>query len=219
LNKSTAESVLPILYSFRRCPYAMRARLALRAAGIRCALREVVLRDKPPELLACSPKATVPVLVLEDGEVIDESLDIMVWALSRNDPDGWLNVDNRAARQLIDENDGDFKSAIDRYKYPDRYPDAAREAYRANGEVFLARLESRLEKNSHLFGDSSSLADIALLPFVRQFAYVDMDWFRASHYQAVNAWLQRFLESARFASVMERYPAWRSGSPDQAPVI
>jgi glutathione S-transferase len=219
LNKATAESVLPILYSFRRCPYAMRARLALRAAGIRCALREVVLRDKPPELLACSPKATVPVLVLEDGEVIDESLDIMVWALSRNDPDGWLNVDNRAARQLIDENDGDFKSAIDRYKYPDRYPDAAREAYRANGEVFLAKLESRLKKNSHLFGDHTSLADIALLPFVRQFVYVDMDWFQASRYQAVNAWLHRFLESARFASVMEKYPAWRSDSPDQAPVI
>jgi glutathione S-transferase len=219
LSEVTAQGALPVLYSFRRCPYAIRARLALRAAGIRCTLREVVLRDKPPELIACSPKATVPVLVLEDGEVIDESLDIMVWTLSRNDPDGWLKVDNRAARRLIDENDGEFKAAIDRYKYPDRYPDAGRETYRASGEVFLEKLESRLEKNSHLFGDHTSLADIALLPFVRQFAYVDMDWFRASRYQAVKAWLQRFLESARFASVMEKYPAWRSDSPDQAPVF
>jgi glutathione S-transferase len=218
----TADSALPVLYSFRRCPYAIRARLALRAAGIRCSLREVLLRNKPPELLACSPKATVPVLVLDDGEVIDESLEIMYWALSKNDPGGWLAVDMQIATRLIDENDDEFKSSIDRYKYPDRYPDAARETHRASGEVFLARLENRLASASFLCGDQLSLVDVALLPFVRQFAYVDIGWFQGSRYLAVNAWLQRFLESARFAAVMQKYPAWQSDSresPDQTPVF
>lgn len=178
-----------------------------------------MLRDKPPELLACSPKATVPVLVLDDGEIIDESLDIMFWALSRNDPEAWLNVDIEMAMRLIEENDGDFKSVIDRYKYPDRYPEGVRETYRANGEIFLAQLESRLEKASYLCGDQLSFADIAILPFVRQFAYVDIDWFLDSRYVAVSAWLQLFLKSARFESVMEKYPAWRSDSRDQAPVF
>ena len=177
-----------------------------------------MLRDKPPELLACSPKGTVPVLVLDDGEVIDESLDIMVWALSRKDPEGWLNIDREAATSLIDENDNEFKNYIDRYKYPDRYPEETRATYRAGGEIFLAKLESRLEKGPFLCENHLSLVDVALLPFVRQFAYVDIDWFQGSRYRSVNAWLQRFLESAQFASVMEKYPAWQSGNQGQTPI-
>lgn len=218
MSKVTADFALPVLYSFRRCPYAIRARLALRCAGIRCELREVALRDKPPELLACSPKGTVPVLVLDEGEVIDESLDIMVWALSRKDPEGWLNIDREVATSLIDENDNEFKNYIDRYKYPDRYPEETRATYRAGGEIFLAKLESRLEKGPFLCENHLSLVDVALLPFVRQFAYVDIDWFQGSRYRSVNAWLQRFLESAQFVSVMEKYPAWQSGNQGQTPI-
>lgn len=215
-SQPAADGALPLLYSFRRCPYAIRARLALRAAGIRCELREVVLRDKPAELAACSPKATVPVLVLNDGQVIDESLDIIFWALLQSDPDGWLDIDREFVDSLIARNDNEFKFAIDRYKYPDRYPDATRESFRASGETFLAELEERLESESCLCGSRLSIADIALLPFVRQFAHVDIDWFRASRYRQVNDWLQRFVESARFTSVMDKYPQWRPGDQGQA---
>jgi glutathione S-transferase len=214
-SQSAANGALPLLYSFRRCPYAMRARLALRAAAIRCELREVVLRDKPPELAACSPKATVPVLVLSDGPVIDESLDIIFWALAQSDPEGWLDIDRENADSLIARNDNGFKESIDRYKYPDRYPGATRQSFRTKGETFLAELEERLEGGSFLFGSRLSIADIALLPFVRQFAHVDIDWFRASRYQRVNDWLQCFVESARFADVMEKYAQWRTGDRAQ----
>jgi len=204
----SAES-LPVLYSFRRCPYAIRARLTLRYAGISCALREVVLGDKPPELIACSPKATVPVLVLDSGEVIDESLDIMLWALGQNDPDGWLDIDTAAANQLIDTNDGEFKAWLDRYKYPEWHPDSKPEECRARCEVFLDEIDRRLRQQAYVCGDRLSLADVALLPFLRQFAFVDIDWFRSSRYGSANEWLQRFLKSDLFASVMHKYPLWR----------
>lgn len=217
---------LPVLYSFRRCPYAMRARMALRYAGIRCELREVVLRDKPPEMLAASAKGTVPVLVVpgDNGEesgqkngqksIIEESLDVMLWALTQHDPEGWLAVDNDAASLLIDANDNDFKVWLDRYKYPNRANgDGADDAVssRAQGERFLQLLEDRLAEGGQLMGARQSFVDIAIFPFVRQFAYVDIEWFGQSPYQSVNAWLQGHLESELFIDVMHKYSQWQSG--------
>lgn len=218
-------AALPILYSFRRCPYAMRARLAIAVSGQRCELREVVLRNKPPEMLAASPKATVPVLVLPSGDVIDESLDIMLWALRRNDPEGWLtpqcgSLD--AMKALIAENDGMFKQSLDRYKYPNRrYPqehsgDVQRfaQAHQAHGAGWLAGLESRLESGGWLFGNGTnlaSLADMAILPFVRQFAHTDTVWFAAQPWPHLLGWLARWEASALYHSIMEKYPPWQTG--------
>lgn len=208
-------SVPPVLYSFRRCPYAMRARLVLAASGQRVELREVVLRDRPAELIAASPKATVPVLVLPDGTVIDESLDVMRWALALNDPEGWW-PDDPGERALIDTliavNDGAFKAALDRYKYPGRYAaeTIVRTAQRTIAADILSDYEARLA-SGWLIGDRPTLADIALLPFVRQFAHVDRNWFDARPWPNLIAWLDRFLESARFAAIMARYRPWRPG--------
>lgn len=205
---------LPILYSFRRCPYAMRARLALWKSGVQCELREVVLRDKPPSLLAFSPKATVPVLVLGDGSVIDESLDIMLWALHRSDPDGWLTPatgDVDAMGALIHINDHDFKGHLDRYKYPDRYEDSDPLAHRAEAERFLADLNGRLKDHSHLFGPRPSLADWAIAPFIRQFANTQREWFDETPYDALRRWLERLLSGPLFCAVMSKYPQWSAG--------
>jgi glutathione S-transferase len=203
-------AVLPVLYSFRRCPYAIRARLALKYAGIRVALREVVLRDKPQEMLEVSPKGTVPVLVLpETGEVIDESLDIMFWAVAQNDPDSWLDTDLELAGRLIDANDDQFKPWLDRYKYPDRYDDAQSDDARAHCEVFLQALTQCLRGGNFVCGTRASIADMAIYSFVRQFAFVDMEWFGAS-YPELNRWLQAFLDGPLFASVMEKYPQWHA---------
>jgi glutathione S-transferase len=206
---------LPVLYSFRRCPYAIRARLALRYTGITVALREVVLKDKPIELIACSPKATVPVLVLDEGrehqEVIDESLDIMLWALAQHDPDGWLDIDTVQAGQLIDANDAQFKPWLDRYKYPDRYTELQPGEPRKHCEVFLTVLEGQLQTHEYLYGDRVSLVDMAIYSFVRQFAFVDMHWFSNSQYTELNRWLQAFLDTPLFNSVMYKYPQWQTG--------
>jgi len=164
---------LPILYSFRRCPYAIRARLALLASGTVCEIREVKLSAKPAEMLALSPKATVPVLLSPDGRVIEESLDIMRWALARNDPEGWLD---RSDELLIACNDGPFKHHLDRYKYPDRH-DADPAEHRAAALDLLRPLEARLLASPYLCGDAMGLADAALMPFVRQFAQTDLAWF------------------------------------------
>jgi glutathione S-transferase len=211
--------MLPVLYSFRRCPYAMRARLALYASGAAVELREVSLRDKPSSMLAASPKGSVPVLVLPDGQVIDESWDIMLWALHRHDPDGWLGENDShvdAAIQLISENDTTFKYHLDRYKYPERYPEYSQSHYRSEAETFLLKLENRLEASRFLLGDDSSVADAALFPFIRQFAGVDKDWFAQSHYPAMQRWLEEFLDSAAFLAVMAKYSIWHPGDP---PVI
>ena len=203
---------LPVLYSFRRCPYAMRARLALAVSSVAYEIREVVLKNKPPELLAASPKGTVPVLVLQSGKVIDESLSIMRWALEQNDPDNWLGsgpIDKMLA--LIDANDGDFKHALDRYKYPNRYPQewsgdakAFAVAQRDDAARWLESLESKL-KQGWLFSNQASLADIALLPFVRQFAHTDAAWFAAQPWPHLQAWLTRLEESTLFESVMGKH--------------
>ena len=214
-------ATLPVLYSFRRCPYAMRARLALAASGLAYELREVVLRSKPAELLAASPKGTVPVLVLPGGDVIDESLDVMLWALRQHDPEGWLagNVDDMLV--WIAENDGGFKQHLDRYKYPMRYagehsdhPSGDAQAFaalhRAAGAAWLVSLQHRLRENRWLFGDRASLADMAVLPFVRQFAHTDPAWFAAQPWPQLAAWLARFEVSVLYQRVMDKHPAWQA---------
>lgn len=212
----------PILYSFRRCPYAMRARMAIARAGVECRLREVVLRDKPAEMLEASPKGTVPVIVTPDGTVIEESLDVMAWALAQNDADDWLTPDhgNRADMDaLIAECDGPFKRALDRYKYPNRYEDegVVREDQRTLGVAFLEKLNAQLDGRQNLFGERVSYADIAIFPFVRQFANTDRTWFDALPLQHLQAWLARHLDSDLFKQIMPKFPQWKTG--DQEPVF
>ena len=206
---------LPVLYSFRRCPYAMRARMALYASQVEVALREVSLACKPAEMLMVSSKATVPVLVVTNNEVIDESLDIMKWALALNDPQGWLTAFSRETilqmEALIIENDSVFKQHLDHYKYAERFPDNSPEYYRQQGEVFLAKLEKSLVGVNYLFSGQPSLADIAIFPFVRQFAAVDKIWFGQSRYLKLQHWLQRLVDSEQFLNVMQKFPVWKSG--------
>jgi glutathione S-transferase len=204
----------PILYSFRRCPFAMRARLALAVSGTRYELREISLRAKPTAMLAASAKGTVPVLVLPEGEVIDQSLDIMRWALTNCDPEGWLERDDRS---LILANDGSFKHDLDSYKYPDRH-DAAPLDHRDHGLTFLRDLDARLSISTFLGGPVRGMTDAALVPFVRQFAAVDPDWFAAQQLPQLKSWLQNFLSSDLFQSIMLRAPLWDAGdAPRQAP--
>ncbi|MEQ1539398.1 MAG: glutathione S-transferase [Sphingorhabdus sp.] len=201
---------LPILYSFRRCPYAMRARMAIAVSGVQVEQREVVLRDKPPELLAASPKATVPVLVLTDGVVIDESLDIMRWALGQNDSEGWLAADGAG---LIIQNDGPFKAALDRYKYPHRYGLESGETYRDEGFAILVELDGRLQNQPYLSGQTLGLTDIAIFPFIRQFAATNQSWFDEQPLPQLHRWLDQLLSSNLFARIMLRYPQWKTGDP------
>jgi glutathione S-transferase len=203
-------SGLPILYSFRRCPYAIRARLALLASETCCAIREVKLSAKPAELITVSPKATVPVLVLSDGRVLDESLDIMRWALTRHDPAGWLN---RVDAVLIETNDGPFKHHLDRAKYPDRYGSEATPHRNACVDL-LHQVEDRLVGASFLCGDRPGLTDAAILPFVRQFASLDRDWFEALPMPRLQGWLARFLATPLFQAAMLRLVPWRAGDPE-----
>ncbi|MEQ1540359.1 MAG: glutathione S-transferase [Sphingorhabdus sp.] len=199
---------LPILYSFRRCPYAMRARLAIAVSGVQVELREVVLRDKPTELIEASAKATVPVLVLPNGVVIDESLDIMRWALGQNDPEGWLAGD---AQDLIVQNDGPFKAALDRYKYPHRSGLESGAQHRDKGLVILRQLNTRLSEISFLSGETRGITDLAIFPFIRQFAATDQAWFYTQPLLHLHLWLREHLSSELFASIMHRYPQWKSG--------
>ena len=197
----------PILYSFRRCPYAIRARLALLASGTVCEIREVKLAAKPPEMVAISPKATVPVLELPDGRVIDESLDIMRWALARNDPAHWLE---RNDELLIERNDGPFKHHLDRYKYPNRHGSDPIE-HRTAALELLHPLEERLSESPYLCGDAIGLADAALMPFVRQFAQTDRGWFDARSLPRLQSWLAGLLASPLFAAAMVRLGPWKTG--------
>lgn len=198
----------PILYSYCRCPYAMRARMALKYAGIDVEIREISLREKPASMLAVSPKGTVPVLVLPTGVVLEQSLDIMHWALTQRDGDGWLDVDLVQAKRLIDESDGTFKFALDRYKYPERYPEHPQLFYRTQGEVFLQRLEEQLSKHHYLLGNSISIADIAIFPFIRQFAAVDAAWFAEANYPNLRAWLVGLVGSTLFDRIMQKQPTF-----------
>ncbi len=193
----------PIFYSFRRCPYAMRARLALHYAGCEVEHREIVLKDKPPEMLEASPKGTVPVMVFADGRVIDESLDIMKWAAAQNDPKRLLDDTDFA---LIEQNDRSFKPQLDRYKYPSRFPDEDCNAAQGNCAAFFALLDDRLKATGTLGG----LTDYAIFPFIRQCANVDKNWFDALPYDALKTWLAAHLESAAFQAIMTKYPVWKN---------
>ena len=200
----------PLLYSFRRCPYAMRARMALYQAGVQCEIVEVELKAKPAAMLALSPKGSVPVLQLLSGEVLDESLDIMHWALQQNDPTHWLPGSWAISQLLIDENDGGFKSNLDRYKYPQRYSGGNSIEARDKGLMFLHQLNTQLNgngypsDNAYLLGQQISFVDIAIFPFVRQFANTDADWFAAQALPAVQFWLQTLLDSDLFKTIMEK---------------
>lgn len=214
---------LPVLYTFRRCPYAMRARLALVASRVNCEIREVALRFKPPELLAASIKATVPVLVLPGGAVIEQSLEIMRWALAQSDPQDWLKLQTgslEAMLALISENDEDFKRHLDRYKYPSHYrlehadaDQAFAQAHRAKASTWLLGLDSRVGRFGWLFGASPSLADMAIGPFIRQFARTDTEWFEAQPWPCLTTWLARWESVDGFEPMMKKYPPWQSGQP------
>ncbi len=201
----------PILYSFRRCPYAMRARLALYYAQIQHEHREVILRDKPAHMLQTSPKGTVPVLILPSGQVIDESLDIMLWALSENDPQNWLGPPNLRSDiyTLIERNDGKFKDLLDRYKYPNKYTqDETGELARDKALPILKDLNARIAANGFLSGDKPSLADAAIFPFIRQFAHVDRDWFTSTPFLHLQKWLEEHKTSTTFIPVMKKHEKW-----------
>ena len=210
------------LYSFRRCPYAMRARLAIVLAELKVELREIVLKNKPAQMLAISPKGTVPVLELveTDGSsrrVIEESRDILQWALEQHDPQAVLDVEPASAQALIEQNDNEFKHWLDRYKYSDRYPELSQLEYRERGEVFLQVLETLLAKHRYLLGDTISSADIGIMPFVRQFAHVDQEVFYQLPYPHLQQWLRDWLQHPAFQQVMVKFQAWQEG--DQAVVF
>nr|WP_138441017.1 glutathione S-transferase [Marinobacter alexandrii] len=204
------------LYSFRRCPYAMRARFGILFAELKVELREIVLKNKPAQMLAISPKGTVPVLELAEGGysgslVIEESREILEWALQQSDPQGLLNVDFVSANALIDRNDNEFKHWLDRYKYADRHPELTQLDYRQKGEVFLQELESLLAKNRYLLGENISIADVGIMPFVRQFAHVDREVFYSLPYPNLQQWLRGWLEHPVFQQVMVKYQPWHEG--------
>ena len=206
------------LYSFRRCPYAMRARLAIVLAELKVELREIVLKNKPAQMLAISPKGTVPVLELveTDGSsrrVIEESRDILQWALEQHDPQAVLDVEPASAQALIEQNDNEFKHWLDRYKYSDRYPELSQLEYRERGELFLQVLETLLAKHRYLLGDTISSADIGIMPFVRQFAHVDQEVFYQLPYPHLQQWLRDWLQHPAFQQVMVKLPAWQEGDP------
>ena len=193
---------LPILYSFRRCPYAIRARIALLNAGKEVELREVWLRERPEHMMEISPKGTVPVLLLPDGTVLEESMDIMLWC----SPESWINGD---WEELVERNDGEFKENLDRYKYTDRFPDSGdSEEHRGTVLEILREYEERLDSSSYFCGDELSLVDVALAPFVRQFANTDREWFDAQKLPNVQKWLDGILESELFKRSMVKHKQW-----------
>jgi len=202
----------PVLYSFRRCPYAMRARLALLASGIAVELRAIELKNKPAAMLQASPKGTVPVLVLTDGTVIEQSLDIMLWALRQADPHGWLSKDAQRMQDALDciaTNDGPFKQALDRYKYPARYALPNGIEHRGQGTQTLLQWEQHLSREPYLNGAAWGFLDAAIAPFVRQFAHTDKAWFAAQNWPHLQRWLAEFEASPAFAAVMQKTPIWQ----------
>ena len=207
---------LPILYTFRRCPYAMRARMGLAYAGIDFQIREVDLKNKPKEMLEVSPKGTVPVLLFEDSSVLEESLDILLWSLSLRDPDGWKNHPVEVLSQmaeLVTENDDVFKKHLDQYKYSDRFPAETKHTYRQRGEAFLEKLESRLTGSIFLFGANISYADVAIFSFIRQFSHVEPAWFQTAPYPCLRKWLAYFVDSDLYDSIMKKYQPWQVNDP------
>ena len=212
MTPSISSLAMPCLYSFRRCPYAMRARFGLLFAEFQVELREITLKHKPIQMLNISPKGTVPVLQLSDDVVIEESREIMVWALEQQDPQRLLNANTlHEASILIDKNDNEFKYWLDRYKYADRYLEMTQTEYRRRGEDFLQVLEGLLTKNAYLLGSHVTIADIAIMPFVRQFAHVDRNVFYNLPYPNLQRWLTCWLEHPLFLQVMTKFEPWQEG--------
>ncbi len=205
-----------ILYTFRRCPYAIRARMALFYAGIECELRELMLKDKPADMLKHSPKGTVPVLITDNGQVIDESLNVMLWALQQNDPDNWLNHQSNCL-ELIAHNDKQFKPLLDNYKYADRHPDLTESQHRDLTLPFIESIDNRLKKNHFLISNQISLADVALFPFIRQYAFVNKTWFDLQPFPNIQKWLDSFLASNLFLSIMPKFKLFNDGYRYQFP--
>ena len=199
--------MLPVLYTFRRCPYAMRARIAIYYSKISYEHREILLKDRPKKLYELSPKGTVPVLELPDNTVIDESLDIMKWALSINDPDEWFMNKRDQQLDVIATNDQDFKKWLDRYKYHIRYPEFSMEYYRDQCEKILDIYERHLKDNRFLFSQNITLGDMALLPFIRQFAYVDITWFN-QRFIYLSKWMEDLIQAGIFQSMMKKFKIW-----------
>jgi len=209
---------LPILYSLRNCPYAMRARIAIFKAKQTVYLRDLVLSNKPSEMMKASPKGTVPVLVLANGTVIEESLEVMLWAFQQADPDNLMHnhINNAQSDMLmlINEFDTDFKTALEQYKCAKRYQEKNIIQQRELCQQYLERLEQRLTKHLFLMSDKESLADIALLPFIRQFAKVERQWYLQSPYPNVRQWLNNYLQSPMFTKVMATHPLWADNHED-----
>lgn len=202
----------PILYSLRRCPYAMRARLGLLQAEQTVVLRDVVMKNIPVEMLQASPKGTVPVLVFDDSSVIDESIDIMIWALNQNDPNNLLFNDQPSIHSsmlaLIKRNDNEFRDSLDKYKVAARYHDTTEVHYRDQCEPFMRHLEQRLTEYDFLMGTRPSLADYALLPFIRQFSRVDRKWYLQAPYSNIQRWLNTHYLNPLYSKAMKKYPQW-----------
>ncbi len=203
----------PILYSFRRCPYCMRAHMALKYTGLKVELREVDLKDMPAEILTISAHNTVPVLLLTDGTVIDESWDIMKWALTHNDKENWLGENNAYlldSEMLVESNDFSFKNDLDHYKYADRFPEHSQEYYRRACEEFIEELDVMLEGKAYLLADQLSLSDIAVFPFIRQFSLVDKNAFEQSPHSNIKQWVETLSNTALFQGVFQKYPTWKA---------
>ena len=186
--------------------------MAIYISGQKCELREVLLRDKPPSMLEYSPKGTVPVLILQNGNVIDESLDVIDWALNLNDPDDWQrSKDTKKTKELIKINDGEFKYHLDRYKYSKRYDNEDPEFHRKKCLKFIESLNNELNNSKYIFDNNISYVDIVLLPFIRQFRIADMEWFDSLPYDNIKVWLSKFLDSFLLNIIMKKYDLWKEG--------
>lgn len=206
-----------IIYSFRRCPYCIRAHMALKHAGLKVILRSITLKHMPKEALAVSPNATVPSLVITENEYIDESWDIVKWAVRKNDPSNWLGENDqylKPAEDLIKINDGSFKSSLDRYKYASRHPEHSQEHYRKYCESFILMLNERLKQNQFLLAEHITVADIGIFPFIRQFAMVDKEWFDNSSFSALQDWLRFMLKTEWFKYAFTKYELWKPENKD-----
>ena len=208
----------PILYTFRRCPYAMRARFAIRSSQIIVEVREIQLQEKPSEFLKSSPKGTVPVLITNSGEVLEESLDIINWALNINDPHNWLakgKLEYQEIIKLLDDLENKFKTNLDKYKYPSRFSGVDQYLYRDKNLCFLKKLNSYLENNKSLNGEHLTLLDYAIFPFVRQFRNVDQEWFEKLNFSFLNKWINQIIDSEEFSSIMKKFKKWE---PNDVPI-
>ena len=208
----------PILYTFRRCPYAMRARFAIRSSKIIVEVREIRLQEKPSEFLRSSPKGTVPVLITNSGEVLEESLDIINWALHINDPQKWLakgRLNDQEVTKILDELENKFKTNLDKYKYPSRFLWVDKYLYRDKNLFFLKKLDSYLKNNISLNCEHLTLLDYAIFPFIRQFRNVDPEWFDKLNFSFLNKWVKQIIDSEDFSSIMKRFKEWK---PNEVPI-